>query len=181
MYLGELSPFPGKIGLAGGTCLSHVFSLGEVKLFAIFSLEEKNLPFGGLNLLLGEKSLFLEEHYLNLHVSFSLGGLNLPHGGVGLSTTFSLGGTNSSSREFLLPLGENFLSLENWLYYYIPCCIPFIEFLPDGGFVQTLAHSFFNQSSRTRQYLRTHTFLGESFPAFLNSINALRLKLVVLI
>ena len=38
----------------------------------------------------------------------------------------------------------------------------------------------FNLSTRTRQYLGTHTFLGESFPAFLNSINALRSKLVVL-
>ena len=33
----------------------------------------------------------------------------------------------------------------------------------------------------SRQYLGTHTFLGESFPTFLDSINALRSKLVVLI
>ena len=32
-----------------------------------------------------------------------------------------------------------------------------------------------------RQYLRTHTFLGESFLAFFDSINALKLKMVVLI
>ena len=70
--------------------------------------------------------------------------------------------------------------LENWLCCSIPYCIPFTEFLPNRGSVQTAAHSFFNLSTRTRQYLGTHTFLGESFPAFLDSINALRLMLVVL-
>ena len=51
--------------------------LGEVKLSAIFSLEEKNLPFGGVNLPLGEKTLFLEEHSRNLLASFSFGAVNL--------------------------------------------------------------------------------------------------------
>ena len=120
-----------------------------------------------------EKALFLEEHFLNLPASFSLGEMNLPHGGVGLSTTFSLGGLNSS-REFVLPFGESFLFLENRLCCYVPCCIPFTEFLPDGGSVQTVAHSFFNLSTRTKQFLGTHTFLGESFPTFLDSINALK-------
>ena len=106
--------------MTGGICLSHVFSLGELKLFAIFSLEEKNLPFGGVNLPLREKALFLKKHSLNLLVSFSLGAVNLPHGWVDLSTTFSLGGANSSSREFVLPFRENFLSLEIWLYCSIP-------------------------------------------------------------
>ena len=94
---------------------------------------------------------------------------------------FFLGGTNSSSREFVLPFGESFLSLENWLYCYVPYYVPFTKFLLDGGSIQTAAHSFFNLSKRTRQYLGTHTFLRESVPAFLDSINALRSKLVVLI
>ena len=47
----------------------------------------------------GKSFFFLEEHSLNLLASFSLGEINLPHEGVGLSTTFSLGGMNSS-REF---------------------------------------------------------------------------------
>ena len=79
MYLGELSPSLGKIGMTGGICLSHVFSLGEMKLCAIFSLEEKNPPFGGVNLPLGEKARFLEEHSLNLLASFSLRVMNLPY------------------------------------------------------------------------------------------------------
>ena len=98
LYLGELGPTFGKTGLTGGTCPDPAFSLE------------------GVNLPLGEKTLFLEEHSLNQPVSFSLRALNLPHRGVGLSTTFSLGGTNSSSKEFDLPFGENFLSLENWFY-----------------------------------------------------------------
>ena len=125
LHLGELGPFPRKIGLIGGICLSHVFFLGEVNLSVIFSLEEKNLPFGEVNLPLGENALFLEEHSLNLLVSFFLGALNLPYGGVGLSTPFSLGRTNSPSGEFVLPFDESFLFLENWLYSYVPCCIPF--------------------------------------------------------
>ena len=104
-----------------------------MKLSTIVLLEEKNLPFGGINLPLGEKALFLKENSLNLPISFSLGVVNLPYGGVGLSAAISLGGTNLSPREFILPFGENFLSLENWLYCFVPCCIPFIEFLLDGG------------------------------------------------
>ena len=133
-----------------GTCPSPAFSLKEVKLSAIFFLRGNNLPFGGVNLPLEEKSLFLMEHSLNLHVSFSLGALNLPHGGVVLSTTFSLGGMNSSFAEFVLPFGENFLSLEDWLYYSISYCIPFTEFIFDGRYIQIVAHSFFNLSTRTK-------------------------------
>ena len=160
LYLGELGPPFAKIGMIGETCPFPPFFLGEVKLFAIFSLGEKILPFGvilssyrnllllrgatlspdpplghlpsiislgtvtlpitlsfrGVNLPLGEKAFFLEEHSLNLPVLFSLGAVNLPHGEVSLSTPFSLRGMNSSSKEFVLPFGENFLSLENWLY-----------------------------------------------------------------
>ena len=136
MYIGELGAPPRKIGMTGGKCLSYVFSPGEVKLSTIFSLEDKNLPFGGVNLPLREKALFLKEHFMNLFMSFSLGALNLPYGGVGLSTTFSLGGMNSSSGEFVLPFGESFLSLENWFYCYVPSYIPFTEFLLDGGSIQ---------------------------------------------
>ena len=46
LYLGELGPFPGKTCMTGETCSSLAFSLGEVKLFAIFSIGEKNLLFG---------------------------------------------------------------------------------------------------------------------------------------
>ena len=149
--------------MTGGTCFSPAFSLKEVKLSAIFSLGGKNLPFRGVNLPLGEKARFLTEHYLNLPVSFFLGVLNLSHGGVGHSTTFSLGGTNSSSGEFVLPFGESFLSLENLLCYFVPCCIPFTEFLLDGESIQTVAHSFFNLSTQTRQYLRTIPSLERVF------------------
>ena len=133
-----------------------------------------------MNLPLGEKARFLKEHSLNLPASFSFWEMNLPNGGVGLSTTFSLGGMNSS-REFVLPFGESFLFLENRLYCSIPYCIPFTEFIPNEGSVQTATYSFFNLSIRTRQNLGTHTFLRESFPAFLDFINALKSKLVVLI
>ena len=132
-----------------------------------------------MNLSLREKALFLEEHSLNLPASFSFGEMNLPHGGMSLSTTFSLGRMNSFG-ESALPFGESFLFLENRLCCSVSYCIPFTEFLLDGGSVKIVAHSFFNLSTRTRQYLGTHTFLGESFPTFLDSINALRLKLVVL-
>ena len=57
---------------------------------------------------------------------------------------------------------------------------PFTEFLLDGGSVQTVAHSFFNLLTRTKQYSGTHTFLEESSPTFLDSINAFRSTLVVL-
>ena len=106
--------------------------------------------------------------------------MNLPHGGMGLSTTFYMGGMNSS-REFVLPFGESFIFLKNQLCCSVPYCIPFTEFLPDGGSVQIATHSFFNLSTRTRQYLGTHTFLRESFPPILDYINALISKLVVLI
>ena len=100
---------------------------------------------------------------------------------MGLSTAFSLGRTNPSPREFILPFRESLISLENRLCCSIPYCIPSTEFLPDGGFVQTAYHSFFNLSTQTIQYLGVHTILGESFLTFLDSINALRPKLVVLI
>ena len=80
-----------------------------------------------------------------------------------------------------LPFGESLISLENLLYCYVPYYIPFAEFLSDGGFVQIADHSFFNLSTQSRQYLGTHTFLGESFPTFLDYINALKSKLAVFI
>ena len=86
----------------------------------------------GVNLSLREKTMFLEEHSLNLLASFSLGAVNLFHGRVGLSTTFSLGGKNPSHGEFILNFRESLLSLENRLCCYVPYCIPFTEFLPDG-------------------------------------------------
>ena len=100
---------------------------------------------------------------------------------MGLSVVLSLRGTNSSSGEFVLPFGESFCFLKNWLYYSIPCCIPFTEFLPNGGFVKTADRSFFNLSTLTKQYLGTYTFLVESFPDFLDFINALWSKLAMLI
>ena len=48
------------------------------------------LSFRGVNLPLREKALFLKEHYLNLPTSFSLGEMDLLHGEMVLSTTFSL-------------------------------------------------------------------------------------------
>ena len=100
---------------------------------------------------------------------------------MGLSTTFSLGGMNLSLGKFILPFGESLLSLVNRLCCSVSCYIPFIEFLPDEGFVQIADHSFFNLSTRTRQYLRTHTFFVESFLTFLDYISALRSTLTVLI
>ena len=167
-----MGPLFGNTGLSGETCLSLAFFLRELTLPVDFSFKGVNLP-------LREKAIFLKEHSLNLPASFSLGEMNLPHGGVAFSITFSLGGMNSFSGEFVLPFGESFLFLENWLCYSVLCYIP-IEFLLKGRSVQTAAHSFFNLSTQIKQYLRTHTFHGESFPAFLDSINALRSKLVVL-
>ena len=66
-----------------------------------------------MNLPLRENAFFIEDHSLNMLASFSLRAVNLPHGEVVLFATFSLRGMNSSSREFVLPFGENFLSLEN--------------------------------------------------------------------
>ena len=142
LYLGEMGPPFGNIGLRGKTCLSSAFFLRELTFSAILS-------FRGVNLPLGEKALFLEEHSLNMPTSFSLGEMNLSYGGVDLSTTFSLGGMNPS-REFVLPFGESFLFLENRLCCSVPYCIPFIEFLLDEGSVQTAVHSFFNLSTQTR-------------------------------
>ena len=146
--------------------LPYALSLGTVTFLAALS-------FRGVNLPLREKALFLKEHSLNLPISFSLGE-------VVLYATFSQG-TNSSFGEFVLPFSESFLSLENWLYYYALYYIPFIDFLLDGGSIQIAIYSFLNLSTQTRQYLGIHTFLGESFPTFLDSINALRSKLAVLI
>ena len=107
--------------------------------------------------------------------------MNLPHGEVVLSAPFSLRGTNSSFGEFTLPFGDNFLP---WRICYTDL---FLALSPSPNFflmedLYKLQHvPFFNLSIRTRQYLGTHTFHGESFPAFLDSINALKSKLVVLI
>ena len=125
--------------------------------------------------------MFLEEHSLNFPTKFSLGLMNLPRGGVKCSTTISMRETNLSYGEFILPFRESLLSLENRSCCSIFCCIPFTEFLPDEIPIQTTGHSFFNLPTRTRQYLGTHTFLEESFPAFLDSIDALKSKLTVLI
>ena len=169
--------------LLRGTTLSIDPPLGHL-LFAL-SLGTETFPAAlslrGVDLPLREKAIFLEVYSLNLHVSFSLGAVNLPHGEVVLSTPFSLRETYSFFGEFVLPFGENFLSFENWLYQYVPYSIPFIKFLLDRGSIQTTTHSFFNLLTRIRQYLGTHTFLGESFIAFLDYINALRLKLAMLI
>ena len=124
LYLGEMGPPFGNIGLSGETCLSPAFFLGELTCPTI-------LKFRGVNLPLREKAFFLEEHSLNPLESFSLREMNLPHGGMGLSITFSLGGMNSSG-EFVLPFGESFLFLENHLSFYVPHYIPFTEFLADG-------------------------------------------------
>ena len=160
LYLREMGlPF-GNIGLSGETCLSYAFFLREMTFPAYFS-------FRGVNFPLGEKALFLEEHSLNLPALFSLVEMNLPHGGVGFSIPFSLGRMNSSFGEFVLSFGESFLFWKIWLRCYAPCCIP-IEFLLKGISVQTATHSFFNLSPQTKQYLGTHTFPRESFPAFLD-------------
>ena len=84
--------------------VSLTFFLGELTFPVI-------LLFRGVNLPLGEKALFLDEHSLNLPTSFSHGEMNLPHGGMGFFITFSLGRMNSSSREFVLPFGESSLFL----------------------------------------------------------------------
>ena len=128
-----LSPYP-SLGN-----LPSALSLGTITFPTTLSFREVDLP-------LGEKVLFLEEHSLNLPTSFSLGVVNQPRGEVVLSATFSLRGTNSSFGEFVSPFGENFLSLENWLCCSIPCCIH-TEFLLKGRSVQTTAHSFFNLST----------------------------------
>ena len=47
--------------MAGETCLSLTRFLGEVKLFAIFSFEEKNLPLGEVKLSLVDFILYLGE------------------------------------------------------------------------------------------------------------------------
>ena len=49
-FLGELGLPLRKIGLVGEICLSPAKILGEVKLSAIFSFEEKNLPLGEVKL-----------------------------------------------------------------------------------------------------------------------------------
>ena len=89
LYLGEMGPPFGNIGLSGETCLFPAFFLRELTCLTI-------LKFRGVNLPLREKAFFLEEHSLNPLESFSLREMNLPHGGLGLSITFSLGGMNSS-------------------------------------------------------------------------------------
>ena len=63
--------------------LSSVLSLGITTFLT-------TLSFRGVNLNLGKKALFLEEHYLNLHVSFSLRVVNLPYEEVVISASFSL-------------------------------------------------------------------------------------------
>ena len=73
LYLGEMGPPFGNIGLSGETCLFLAFFLGELTFPAILS-------FRGVNLSLGKKALFLEEHSLNLPALFSVGAVNLSHG-----------------------------------------------------------------------------------------------------
>ena len=151
-YLGEqLDPHLGN--------LPSALSIRKTGLFAFFFGTVTfliTLSFGEVNLLLGEKAMFFEEH--SLLASFSLEAVHIPYGGLGLSASFSLGGTNPSPRERILPFRESIISLENRLCSYVPCRIPFNEFLPDRGSVQITDHSFFNLSTRSKQYLRTHTF-----------------------
>ena len=97
---------------------------------------------------LGEKALFLKEHSLKLPASFSLGVVSLPQEHLALYVAFSLRGSNPSLGEFILPFEESLISLENRLCCSIPCCIPFFEFLPDGG-------SVLSRPKGARDYTRT--------------------------
>ena len=89
--------------LLRGTTLSPDPPLGHMP-FA-FSLGiitfSTTLSFRGVNLPLGKQAVFLEEHYLNLLVSFSLGAVNLPRGEVVLYAPFSLREMNSSFGELV--------------------------------------------------------------------------------
>ena len=58
--LGELGLLPRKTGMVRETCLSLARFLGEVKLSAIFSFEEKNLPLGEVKLLMSVQNT----HYI---------------------------------------------------------------------------------------------------------------------
>ena len=163
--------------LLRGTTLSPDPPLGNLPLVTFTTA----LSFGEVNLPLRKEELFLKEHSLNLPASFSLRAMSLPRGGVEFSIAISLGGTNLSLGELTLPFRESLISLENRLCYFVSCCIPSIDFSLDGGSIQTVDHSFFRLSTLARQYLGTHTFLGESFPSFFDSINALKSKMEVLI
>ena len=72
-----------KIGLVGETCLSPTRFIGEVKLSAIFSLEENNLPLGEVKLSLVNFNLYLRKK------GPPFGNISLS-GETCLSTTFSL-------------------------------------------------------------------------------------------
>ena len=69
--LGELDRPLRKTSLAGETCFSPAIFLREVKLSAIFSLEEKNIP-------LGEVKLSL------VNIIMYLGEMGPPFGNIGL-------------------------------------------------------------------------------------------------
>ena len=58
--LGELVPLR-KTGITRETCLYPARFLGEVKLSAIFSFREKNIPLGEVNLSLVNFILYLGE------------------------------------------------------------------------------------------------------------------------
>ena len=100
MYLGNLGPPPRKTCMTRGRCPSLTFSLGEVKLFAIFYLGEKNLPFGGVILSFGKNLLLLrgttispDPHLGNMPSALSLGKIGLFAfflGKVTFPTTLSL-------------------------------------------------------------------------------------------
>ena len=115
LYLGELGPPPRKPGMTGGTCPSPTFSLKEVKLFAIFSLRGKNLPFGGVILsssrnlhLLRGATPSLNPPLGNLPLALSLGKIVLFAFFLG-TVTFPI---SLSFRGVNLPLEEKALFLE---------------------------------------------------------------------
>ena len=83
-----------KIGLVGETCLSPTRFIGEVKLSAIFSLEENNLPLGEVKLSLVNFNLYLRK-------------MGPPFGNIGLSGETCLS-TTFSLRELTFPADLSF-------------------------------------------------------------------------
>ena len=108
LYLGELGPPFRKIGLTGETCLSIAFFLGEVKLSAIFSPEEKILPFGGVILSSYGNLLLLRGKTLSSDPP-----LGHPPSALSLGIVTFL--VALSFREVNLPLGKKAFFLRNIL------------------------------------------------------------------
>ena len=131
MYLGDLGPPPRKTCMTGGTCPSLTFSLGEVKLFAIFYLGGKNLPFGGVILSFGRNLLLLrgttlspDPHLGNLPSALSLGKIGLFAfflGKVTFPTTLSLSSPYprlGEDRGLNMGLGLLHLLFGHWWAYF---------------------------------------------------------------